>query len=150
MIIYLIKVQVLLLLATVVYLLFFNKETNFRFKRYYILTAVIISFCLPMISVPAFLSQEMSKSIIEQLPKDNAELDFYFDPALFDETQSRKLSVQDYLLYAYASIAFILLINLIFQLSKILHFIIKQKMIFKSLTDITWQRSAVKFPPSLF
>jgi len=128
MIIYLIKVQVLLLFATLVYMLFFNSETNFRFKRYFILFAVLISFVLPILKVPALLSPEMSQSIVQQLPVNNtAEADLYIDPRLFDESENKKLSGQDYFLIGYTAVALILLLKFIFQVSSILFFIGKNK-----------------------
>jgi TonB family protein len=126
MIIYLIKVQILLLFATLVYMLFFNRETNFSFKRYFILFSVLIAFVLPLLKVPALLSPEISQSIVQQLPVNNtAEADLYIDPRLFDEGE--KLSSQDFFLIAYTAVALILLLKFFFQVGSILYFIGKNK-----------------------
>jgi len=51
-IIYLVKVSVCLIFLYGIYVFALNKETYFRFNRFYLLSAIIISFVIPLISIP--------------------------------------------------------------------------------------------------
>ena len=108
-------------------MLFFNKETNSRFQRFFILSAVLLSFTLPLLKAPALLSKELSQSIVQQLPVNYAEEDFYIDPRLFEEQASQKLIWSDYLLLIYLGVAALFFIKLMVQLRGIISFIIKHR-----------------------
>lgn len=126
MITYLIKVQVLLLVAAVLYMLFFSKETHFKFRRYFILLSVAFAFALPLVKTPAPLSKELSQSIVQNLPA-NTDDEFYIDPRLFEEQPTKKLSFSDYLWIGYLAVVIILSIKLLIQLRNIVSFIIRHR-----------------------
>ncbi len=128
MIIYLIKVQILLLFATLVYMLFFNKETNFRFKRYFILASVVLSFILPFIKAPGLLSKEVSQGIVEQLPMVMLPEVLVENTISAETTTSRVLvSWSQLTIYTYVFISILFAFKFLIELRGVLVFIIKKR-----------------------
>ncbi len=110
--IYFLKVNIALLLFYLVYRLFFNKDTHWKARRIYLLSAIVISFGFPFIPINNWLSsQEPVQIFIAE----------YVQLQAFETTtpSSSGLDVQHIIWTIYSVICSILLLRMLFQLFSI-------------------------------
>ncbi|MBK0380966.1 M56 family metallopeptidase [Mucilaginibacter segetis] len=121
---YLIKSAICLILLLAVYLLLLEKENMHRFKRFYLLLALVLGLTLPLLkinipvkheSIPVF--HQMDNVHILPYVADNITLQPKSSVII---TSPTGLNLNDYLFVGYIAVTLILLLRFVINLSKIL------------------------------
>jgi TonB family protein len=118
---YFFKVNIAIALFYLMYRLFFNKDTFWEVRRYYLLFSVLLSFAYPLISIGNwFFKQEAVNSMI-------AKFALLPEMTVGAVQHSTIFSFENFALIIYGFGVFILLIRMLIQLTSILHIRFRNK-----------------------
>lgn len=124
---YLLKVNIAFILFYAFYKLILSRDTFFTWRRVTLLTSIFISIIIPLINISGWLQEQHALNTVSTFYNEIILPDFTITPA--GSTYSQYLNtMSNFLIAIYLSVALVLLIRFLIQLSSIMRLAYKSRV----------------------